>query len=101
MLIKQPGLIEPINEEDYTSCNRCKYYYHNDNIDKIFEINKQNMRYKTCSKCRMKAKTYINSHEEDDTLIKCSCCKCYYQNDKEHHDIDFGFDRLGNRLKTC
>ena len=97
-LITQTKLIEPINKNDYTACNRCKYHYHNDNIDKIFEMNKRNMRYKTCAKCRIKAKAYIDNdpHKEDDTLIRCSCCKCYY-----HNDIDFGFDRLGNRYKTC
>ena len=95
-LITQTKLIEPINKNDYTACNRCKYHYHNDNIDAKFEMNKRNTRHKTCAKCRIKAKAYINPHKEDDTLIRCSCCKCYY-----HNDIDFGFNRLGNRHKTC
>ena len=37
----------------------------------------------------------------EDKYIKCSKCKCKYINDDKHIDNDFGFNRLGERYKSC
>ena len=39
--------------------------------------------------------------DSKERYIKCTRCKCKYINDDEHIKIDFGFTRLGERLKTC
>ena len=39
--------------------------------------------------------------DSKEQYIKCTRCKCKYINDDEHIKIDFGFTRLGERLKTC
>ena len=36
-----------------------------------------------------------------DKYITCTRCKCKYINDDAHIQTDFGFTRLGERLKTC
>jgi hypothetical protein len=36
-----------------------------------------------------------------DQYIKCSNCKCKYHNNDENISIDFGYNRLGKRFKTC
>ena len=36
-----------------------------------------------------------------DKYIRCSVCKCKYINDDSHIKDDFGYNRLGERYKTC
>ena len=84
----------------YDMCSVCFYRYHKDNVDTSFGYNKNGERYKLCVKCRAKAKTYRdadNKVEMVDGYVKCSACKCVYENIK----TDFGFDRLGEQYKTC
>jgi hypothetical protein len=91
-------------KSEYIQCNTCKYHYDNDVIDKVFGINKQTQnRCKMCVKCRNKQNKWRHEdqHKLDDTLLRCCACKCYYHNDDKHIGVDFGFDRLGNRHKTC
>ena len=38
---------------------------------------------------------------ERDKYIKCKGCKCKYINDEEHVKHDFGYNILGETLKTC
>ena len=38
---------------------------------------------------------------ETDQYIICSRCKCKYINDDKHIESDFGFNRLGERYKSC
>ena len=38
---------------------------------------------------------------KQDKYIKCKGCKCKYINDEEHIKQDFGYNRLGEQLKTC
>ena len=38
---------------------------------------------------------------ETDQYIICSRCKCKYINDDTHIESDFGFNRLGERYKSC
>jgi hypothetical protein len=33
--------------------------------------------------------------------IKCSKCKCKSINDEEHINQDFGYNRIGNRYRSC
>ena len=40
-------------------------------------------------------------NSNDDTLIKCSRCKCKYHNNDESFKDNFGFKRLGDRYKSC
>ena len=37
----------------------------------------------------------------NDKYINCSRCKCKYINDDEHIKLDFGYNRLNVRFKTC
>ena len=37
----------------------------------------------------------------EDKYIRCSKCKCKYINDAEHIEVDFGYNRLDVRYKTC
>ena len=37
----------------------------------------------------------------EDKHIRCSKCKCKYINDAEHIEVDFGYNRLAVRYKTC
>ena len=37
----------------------------------------------------------------NDKYIKCSSCKCKHINDAEHIEVDFGYNRLDERFKTC
>jgi hypothetical protein len=93
------------NDEDYyycqyNVCNTCKYHYHKDVVIQTFGLNNTNERYKTCVKCRAKAKTYRdadNNVEMVDGFVKCGSCKCVYKN----IITDFGFDRLGQQYHTC
>lgn len=39
--------------------------------------------------------------DEADKYIKCSKCRCKYINDDYHIDIDFGYNKLNERFKTC
>ena len=43
----------------------------------------------------------MTEQSEQDKYIKCKCCKCKYINDEEHIKQDFGYNRLGEQLKTC
>ena len=38
---------------------------------------------------------------EQNKYIKCKGCKCKYINDEEHIKQDFGYNRLGEQLKSC
>ena len=39
--------------------------------------------------------------DSKDQYIKCARCKCKYINDDKHIENDFGFNRLGERYKSC
>ena len=43
----------------------------------------------------------MSEQSGQDNYIKCKGCKCKYINDDEHIKEDFGYNRLGERLKTC
>ena len=43
----------------------------------------------------------MSDKSEDDKYIKCSKCRCKYINDDEHINIDFGYNRLEERFKSC
>jgi len=43
----------------------------------------------------------LNTPEEKSIYIKCSKCHIKYLNDDEHIKTDFGYNRLGERIKTC
>ena len=43
----------------------------------------------------------MTENNSTETCIKCSRCKCKYINDDIHIKIDFGYNRLNERLKTC
>ena len=43
----------------------------------------------------------MSEQSEQDTYTKCKCCKCKYMNDEEHIKQDFGYNRLGEQLKSC
>ena len=43
----------------------------------------------------------MTEHNREEKYIKCSQCKCKYINDDKHIDNDFGFNRLGERYKSC
>ena len=43
----------------------------------------------------------MTEQNEQDKYIKCKGCKCKYINDDEHIKKDFGYNRLGEKLKTC
>ena len=38
---------------------------------------------------------------EQNKYIKCKGCKCKYIYDEEHIKQDFGYNRLGEQLKSC
>ena len=40
------------------------------------------------------------TEQDGDKYIKCSQCKCKYNNDESIKD-NFGFNRLNEQLKTC
>ena len=85
-------------------CSVCFYRYHKDNVDTTFGYNKNGERHKQCVKCRAKAKAYRdadNKVEMADSFVKCSACKCVYENGDGHSTTHFGFDRLGKQYKTC
>ena len=37
----------------------------------------------------------------EEEYIKCSTCGCKYIDSYSHIKLDFGYDRLDNRYKTC
>ena len=39
--------------------------------------------------------------DSKEQYIICSRCKCKYINDDKHIESDFGFNRLGERYKSC
>ncbi len=41
------------------------------------------------------------AEQSDDKYIKCSRCKCKYNNDGDSIKVHFGYNRLNERLKTC
>ena len=43
----------------------------------------------------------MTEQNKQDKYIKCTGCKCKYNNDEEHIKNDFGYNRLGEQLKTC
>ena len=43
----------------------------------------------------------MSEQSGQDKYIKCKGCKCKYINDDEHIKEDFGYNRLGERLKAC
>ena len=43
----------------------------------------------------------MTDNNRSDKYITCSRCKCKYTNDDAHIKSDFGYTRLGERLKTC
>ena len=43
----------------------------------------------------------MSGRSEQDKYIKCKGCKCKYINDEEHIKEDFGYNRLGEQLKSC
>ena len=43
----------------------------------------------------------MTEQDEADKYIKCSKCRCKYINDDYHINIDFGYNRLNERFKTC
>ena len=43
----------------------------------------------------------MSGQGEQDKYIKCKGCKCKYINDEEHIKQDFGYNRLGEQLKSC
>ena len=93
------------NNEDYyysqyDMCGVSFYRYHKDNVESTFGYNKNGERYKQCVKCRAKAKAYRDADDKvemADVYVKCSSCKCVYENIK----TDVGFDRLDKQYKTC
>jgi len=38
---------------------------------------------------------------ETQKYIRCTCCKCKYINDDDHISVDFKYNRLNERYKTC
>ena len=43
----------------------------------------------------------MTEQNKQDKYIKCKGCKCKYINDEEHIKQDFGYDRLGEKFKSC
>ena len=43
----------------------------------------------------------MSEQTKQDKYIKCKGCKCKYINDEEHIKQDFGYDRLGEKNKSC
>ena len=43
----------------------------------------------------------MTEQDSKDKYIKCKGCKCKYINDEGHIKEDFGYNRLGEKLKTC
>ena len=43
----------------------------------------------------------MSEQQETPKYIKCSACKCKYLNKDEYIKTDFGYNRLGERFKTC
>ena len=98
--VHDEGHAEDYYYSRYDMCSVCFYRYHKDNVDTTFGYNKNGERYKQCVKCRAKAKTYRdadNKVEMADGYVKCSACKCVYENIKTY----VGRDRLGTQYKTC
>ncbi len=113
-------------KDKYINCSKCKMKYHNneDNIKDDFGYNRLGVRFKTCLRCRNRAKKYADKNREysqkyreehkekiqeykdkqrinTDKYIVCAHCRLKYINDEEHIAKDFGYNRLGKKLKTC
>ena len=43
----------------------------------------------------------MTEQDSNDNYIKCTRCRKTYHNAKDNIEQDFGFTRLGERLKTC
>ena len=43
----------------------------------------------------------MSGQSEQDKYIKRKGCTCKYMNDEEHIKQDFGYNRLGEQLKSC
>ena len=41
------------------------------------------------------------AEQNGDAYIKCSTCKCKYNNDGDSIKAHFGFNRLNEQVKTC
>ena len=41
------------------------------------------------------------TEQDGDKYIKCSQCKCKYNNDEDSITAYFGYNRLNEQLKTC
>jgi hypothetical protein len=43
----------------------------------------------------------MSEQNEQDKYIKCKGCQCKYINDDEHIEQDFGYNRFGEKFKSC
>ena len=43
----------------------------------------------------------MTDNDEVERYIKCSDCRCKYKNDDTNIAHDFGYNRLGEKFKTC
>ena len=43
----------------------------------------------------------MSGQSEEDKYIKCKGCGCKYMNDDEHIKQSFGYNRLGEKIKSC
>ena len=82
--------------DKYIQCSRCncKYINDGDHIKSDFGYNRLEERYKTCTKCRNKAKVYTDAHWE----ARCQYRQTY--NNKNREKINaYNYEKI--ECKSC